>query len=76
VQVLQVPREMLERVKAVQPVDSAPRVRSVADFLPEGDPLAPLRARAGRRIGTGQVADLASGFTACGWPTTWSTAKT
>lgn len=58
-QVLQVPREMLERAKAVQPVDSAPRVRSVADFLPEGDPLAPLRARAGRRIGAGQVADLA-----------------
>ncbi|GAA0672325.1 hypothetical protein GCM10009535_59960 [Streptomyces thermocarboxydovorans] len=58
-QVLQVPREMLEKAKAAQPVDSTPRVRSVADFLPEGDPLAPLRARAGRRIGAGQVADLA-----------------
>lgn len=58
-QVLQVPREMLEMAKAVQPVESAPSVRSVADFLPEGDPLAPLRARTGRRIGAGQVADLA-----------------
>ncbi|WP_241740843.1 helix-turn-helix domain-containing protein [Streptomyces sp. L2] len=58
-QVLQVPREMLERAKAVQPVESAPPVRSVADFLPEGDPLAPLRARTGRRIGAGQVGDLA-----------------
>ncbi|WP_406113907.1 transcriptional regulator [Streptomyces sp. NBC_01014] len=58
-QVLQVPREMLEMAKAVQPVESAPSVRSVADFLSEGDPLAPLRARTGRRIGAGQVADLA-----------------
>ncbi|MGW8455376.1 helix-turn-helix transcriptional regulator [Streptomyces niveus] len=58
-QVLQVPREMLEMAKAVQPVESAPSVRSVADFLPEGDPLAPLRARTGRRIGAGQVAGLA-----------------
>ncbi|MFE6358045.1 helix-turn-helix domain-containing protein [Streptomyces rochei] len=58
-QVLQVPREMLEMAKAVQPVESAPSVRSVADLLPEGDPLAPLRARTGRRIGAGQVADLA-----------------
>ncbi|MER5937169.1 transcriptional regulator [Streptomyces sp. NPDC001928] len=58
-QVLQVPHEMLEMAKAVQPVEPAPRVRSVADFLPEGDPLAPLRARTGRRIGAGQVADLA-----------------
>ncbi|MFB6980273.1 helix-turn-helix transcriptional regulator [Streptomyces scopuliridis] len=58
-QVLQVPREMLEVAKAVQPVESMPHVRSVADFLPEGDPLAPLRARTGRRIGAAQVADLA-----------------
>jgi transcriptional regulator with XRE-family HTH domain len=57
-QALQVPREMLEMAKAVQPAESAPRVRSVADFLPEGDPLAPLGARTGRRIGAGQVADL------------------
>lgn len=58
-QVLQVPREILERAKAVQPVESAPPMRSVADFLPEGDPLAPLGARTGRRIGAGQVGDLA-----------------
>ncbi|MER5217624.1 helix-turn-helix domain-containing protein [Streptomyces sp. NPDC002838] len=57
--VLEVPRDVLEAAKAVQSVGSAPRVRSVADFLPEGDPLAPLRARTGRRIGAGQVADLA-----------------
>ncbi|MER5275668.1 helix-turn-helix domain-containing protein [Streptomyces sp. NPDC002809] len=57
--VLQVPREMLEAAKAVAPVESAPYVRSVADFLPEGDPLSPLRARTGRRIGAGQVVDLA-----------------
>ncbi|MER0445304.1 transcriptional regulator [Streptomyces sp. Edi4] len=57
--VLQVPREMLEAAKAVAPVESAPYVRSVADFLPESDPLSPLRARTGRRIGAGQVTDLA-----------------
>lgn len=57
--VLQVPREMLEAAKAVSPVESAAHVRSVADFLPEGDPLSPLSARSGRRIGSGQVADLA-----------------
>ncbi len=57
--VLQVPREMLEAAKAVAPVESAAHVGSVADFLPEGDPLSPLSARSGRRIGAGQVADLA-----------------
>lgn len=57
--VLEVPREMLEAAKAVAPVEPAAHVRSVADFLPEGDPLSPLRARTGRRIGAGQVADLA-----------------
>ncbi len=31
---------------------------SLADYLPAGDPLAPLRAREGRRIGAGDVADL------------------
>ncbi|MEU3743227.1 helix-turn-helix domain-containing protein [Streptomyces sp. NPDC032198] len=44
-QVLQVPREMLEMAKAASPVEPAPPVRSVADFLPEGDPLAPLHPR-------------------------------
>ncbi|MFI6084707.1 helix-turn-helix domain-containing protein [Streptomyces sp. NPDC051217] len=57
--VLEVPREMLEAAKAVQPPQSAPRVLTVADFLPEGDPLSPLAARTGRRVGSGQVADLA-----------------
>lgn len=56
---LEVPREMLEAAKAVPPPESAPHFVSVADFLPEGDPLAPLSARTGRRIGAGQVADLA-----------------
>ncbi|MFI2030949.1 transcriptional regulator [Streptomyces buecherae] len=31
---------------------------ALADYLPEGDPLAPLRSRAGRRVGMGQVTDL------------------
>ena len=58
-QVLEVPRELLEAAKAVPPTEPTPRMPTVADFLPEGDPLAPLGARAGRRIGPGQVADLA-----------------
>ncbi|MEU9285838.1 helix-turn-helix domain-containing protein [Streptomyces sp. NPDC048275] len=57
--VLQVPREMLEAAKVVASVEFAAHVRSVADFLPEGDPLSPLSARSGRRIGAGQVVDLA-----------------
>ena len=52
--VLDVPRELLEAAKAVPPAEPAPRVLTVADFLP----LAPLAARTGRRIGAGQVADL------------------
>ncbi|WP_225448054.1 helix-turn-helix domain-containing protein [Streptacidiphilus sp. P02-A3a] len=56
--VLEVPRELLEAAKAVPPAEPAPRVLTVADFLPEGDPLAPLAVRTGRRIGAGQVADL------------------
>ncbi|MFJ2110506.1 MULTISPECIES: transcriptional regulator [unclassified Streptomyces] len=56
--VLEVPRELLEAAKVVQPPESAPRVLTVADFLPEGDPLSPLSARTGRRIGAGQVTDL------------------
>ncbi|MGW3629560.1 helix-turn-helix transcriptional regulator [Streptomyces sp. NPDC005122] len=35
-----------------------PPLPTLADFLPEGDPLGPLRARTGRRIGMGQVVDL------------------
>ncbi|MEV0191730.1 helix-turn-helix domain-containing protein [Kitasatospora purpeofusca] len=56
--VLEVPREMLEAAKAVQSSGPAPRVLTVADFLPETDPLSALTARTGRRIGAGQVADL------------------
>ncbi|MHA6757707.1 helix-turn-helix domain-containing protein [Streptacidiphilus sp. PAMC 29251] len=58
-QVLEVPRELLEAAKAVQSPEPVPRVLTVADFLPDGDLLAPLHARTGRRIGAGQVADLA-----------------
>ncbi|MEU4113942.1 hypothetical protein AB0F71_05540 [Kitasatospora sp. NPDC028055] len=36
-----------------------PRALTVADFLPESDPLSALTARTGRRIGAGQVTDLA-----------------
>ncbi|MFC0847116.1 helix-turn-helix transcriptional regulator [Streptomyces noboritoensis] len=35
-----------------------PPLPTLADYLPTGDPLAPLSARAGRRIGMGQVDDL------------------
>ncbi|MGW0274441.1 helix-turn-helix transcriptional regulator [Streptomyces sp. NPDC003006] len=35
-----------------------PPLPTLADFLPDDDPLAPLSARTGRRIGVGQVADL------------------
>ncbi|MFJ6573653.1 hypothetical protein ACIQNU_40270 [Streptomyces sp. NPDC091292] len=74
--VLEVPREMLEAAKVVAPVESAARVRSVADFLPEGDPLSPLSARTGRRIGAGQVVDLAQRVHGrCGWPATCCTAR-
>ncbi|WP_369375153.1 helix-turn-helix transcriptional regulator [Streptomyces sp. cg36] len=35
-----------------------PPLPTLADYLPEGDPLAPLSAREGRRVGIGQVDDL------------------
>ncbi|MFJ2568566.1 helix-turn-helix domain-containing protein [Streptomyces sp. NPDC087568] len=35
-----------------------PPLPTLADFLPEGDPLSPLGARTGRRIGIGDVDDL------------------
>ena len=56
---LVVPRELLEAAKAVQFPESGPRALTVADFLPEKDPLSALTARTGRRIGAGQVTDLA-----------------
>lgn len=39
-------------------VPAEPPLPTLADFLPEGDPLSPLQARTGRRIGMGQVDDL------------------
>ncbi|MFD5519097.1 helix-turn-helix transcriptional regulator [Streptomyces sp. NPDC127066] len=35
-----------------------PPLPTLADFLPEGDPLSPLKARTGRRVGMVQVDDL------------------
>ncbi|MFI5801030.1 helix-turn-helix transcriptional regulator [Streptomyces sp. NPDC051677] len=35
-----------------------PPLPTLADYLPDGDPLAPLRIRSGRRIGMGSVYDL------------------
>ncbi|MFF7552505.1 helix-turn-helix transcriptional regulator [Streptomyces olivaceus] len=62
------PREWLPAIAAVLdvPVDALkapqtpaePPLPTLADFLPEGNPLAPLRAATGRRVGMGQVSDL------------------
>ncbi|MFF3736059.1 helix-turn-helix domain-containing protein [Streptomyces sp. NPDC002566] len=62
------PREWLPSIAAALrvPVDSLrtpekpaePPLPTLADFLPADDPLAPLSARTGRRIGMGQVDDL------------------
>ncbi|MFE6283840.1 helix-turn-helix domain-containing protein [Streptomyces sp. NPDC057877] len=54
---LGVPVPELEQAAAAGSPESAPV--TVADFLPDDDPLAPLKARQGRRIGAGDVADLA-----------------
>lgn len=35
-----------------------PPLPTLADFLPEGDPLSPLEGRPGRRVGMAQVDDL------------------
>ncbi|MEC4018770.1 hypothetical protein QMK28_21320 [Streptomyces sp. H27-D2] len=53
---LGVPVAELELAAAAKAAETAPA--TVADFLPEGDPLAPLAVRQGRRIGVGAVADL------------------
>jgi transcriptional regulator with XRE-family HTH domain len=50
--------EVLERATAAGRTTVTPPVPTVADFLPEGDPLAPLATREGRRIGASTVADL------------------
>ncbi|KND45315.1 helix-turn-helix domain-containing protein [Streptomyces stelliscabiei] len=62
------PREWLPFLAAALgvPVDTLrapqkpaePPLPTLADFLPEGDPLSPLSARTGRRISMGQVDDL------------------
>ncbi|GLF98337.1 helix-turn-helix transcriptional regulator [Streptomyces yaizuensis] len=40
------------------PAPPEPAMPALADYLPEGDPLAPLSAKSGRRIGEGVVLDL------------------
>ncbi|NEW76246.1 helix-turn-helix domain-containing protein [Streptomyces rhizosphaericus] len=40
------------------PTETASRA-TIADFLPDKDPLSPLKVRQGRQIGVGEVADLA-----------------
>ncbi|MEV0124948.1 helix-turn-helix transcriptional regulator [Streptomyces sp. NPDC050703] len=62
------PREWLPILAAALgvPVDvlqapqspAEPPLPTLADFLPEDDPLAPLSGREGRRIGSGQITDL------------------
>lgn len=62
------PREWLPFIAAALgvPVDALkattgptePPPPTLADYLPEGDPLAPLSTRQGRRVGTDTVADL------------------
>ncbi|MBH1938765.1 helix-turn-helix transcriptional regulator [Streptomyces sp. AV19] len=51
---LEVPVEALREPQV--PVELPPP--SLADYLPEGDPLAPISAREGRRVGVDAVADL------------------
>ncbi|WP_405800455.1 helix-turn-helix domain-containing protein [Streptomyces sp. NBC_01506] len=52
---LAVPLAEFEAALTPQTVQPA----TVADFLPEGEPLAPLKTRQGRRVGTSDVTDLA-----------------
>jgi hypothetical protein len=58
--VFRVDVEVLERATTVPKAAAPERTPTAADFLPEGDPLAPLAVRDGRRIGTSTVADLTS----------------
>ncbi|MFK0289990.1 helix-turn-helix transcriptional regulator [Streptomyces sp. NPDC090442] len=51
---LAVPVEVLTAPQA----PAEPPLPSLADYMPEGDPLAALGAREGRRVGIGQVDDL------------------
>jgi transcriptional regulator with XRE-family HTH domain/tetratricopeptide (TPR) repeat protein len=52
---LDVPQEELWEASAPQ----SPAPVTVADFLPAGEPLAPLKAMQGKRVGMGDVTDLA-----------------
>lgn len=54
---LEVPLVELEAAASTRSNDLPPV--TVADFLPEGDPLKPLKVRQGRRIGINDVSDLA-----------------
>lgn len=54
---LDVPVTELQEAAATGAQEGAPV--TVVDFLPDTDPLAPLKVRQGRRIGTGDVTDLA-----------------
>ncbi|MDQ0941471.1 helix-turn-helix transcriptional regulator [Streptomyces sp. V1I1] len=54
---LGVPAIELEQAATTGAQESAPV--TVADFLPDADPLAPLKVRQGRRIGAADVTDLA-----------------
>ncbi|MER7399074.1 hypothetical protein ABT381_26600 [Streptomyces sp. NPDC000151] len=49
---------MLERATTVGHTELPAPTPTVDDFLPEGDPLAPLNVRQGRRLGASTVADL------------------
>ncbi|MFI7100175.1 helix-turn-helix domain-containing protein [Streptomyces sp. NPDC050161] len=57
--VLGVSREQLEEATAVGDVPPSPDPRTVDDFLPPGDPFAPLAGGLGPRIGRSTVIDLA-----------------
>ncbi|WP_409469607.1 helix-turn-helix transcriptional regulator [Streptomyces sp. HC307] len=53
---LGVPVVELEAAAATRAEEATPA--TIADFLPDGDPLAPLASRLGRRVGKAQVGDL------------------
>lgn len=48
-----------KRPYGIPVAESSTTGATVADFLPDTDPLSPLKARTGRRVGAGNVADLA-----------------
>ncbi|MFC9086265.1 helix-turn-helix domain-containing protein [Nocardiopsis dassonvillei] len=58
-EVLDVPRETLERATVTEP-EPFPVTETLASLLPPGDAVAPLQARAGRRVGQTTADDLAT----------------